>query len=47
MGNESPRMANLSANWNIESQLDYVAKISAMLKPRVDMITHPISISAI
>lgn len=36
-----------SANWNTGFQFDYVTKISAVLKPRVDMIIHPTSISAI
>ena len=26
MGNEEPRMANLSANWNMGFQFDYVTK---------------------
>lgn len=32
MGNERPRLANLSANWNMGFQFDGVTKISALLK---------------
>lgn len=37
MGNERPRLANLSASWNMGFQFDSVTEISALLKPTVEL----------